>query len=142
MATPEKYEIKPYAFFLQKHSPYLGIFNYYLKEMQEKGALKQIKEKYGSRSQVCPDYSGKPLGFDSCFTAFCALMTGMVIGFATWLFEIQTSGSSMSSWKSYPPVLSMQNVDVKDFQKECIEQQKTIDRLQKQVDYLQSQMPK
>ena len=31
-------------------------------------------------SQVCPDYSGKPLGFDNCFTAFVVLIAGLVLG--------------------------------------------------------------
>ena len=34
------------------------------KEMREKGSLKQILDKYESPPQVCPDYNGKPLGFE------------------------------------------------------------------------------
>ena len=46
VAIPAKYDTKPYAFGFQKDSPYLGVFNYYIKEMREKGSLKQIQKKY------------------------------------------------------------------------------------------------
>jgi hypothetical protein len=52
IATPEKYDVKPYAYGFQKDSPYLGPFNYYLKQLRERGATKQIVEKYESRPQV------------------------------------------------------------------------------------------
>ena len=70
LGTPGKYDFKPYAYGLQKDSPYLPLFNYYLNEMKEKGSLEQIKVKYTSQPQVCPDYSGKSLGIGSVFTAF------------------------------------------------------------------------
>ena len=34
---PAKYDFKPYAYGFQKDSPYLGLFNHYLKELREKG---------------------------------------------------------------------------------------------------------
>jgi hypothetical protein len=37
IAIPAKYDFKPYAYGFQKDSPYLGLFNHYLKEMREKG---------------------------------------------------------------------------------------------------------
>ena len=49
--------------------------------MREKGSLKQILEKYSAGPQICPDASGLPLGFDSCFTAFLILIGGFFIGF-------------------------------------------------------------
>ena len=49
--------------------------------MREKGALKKILNKYKSQPQVCPDYSGQPLGFDNCFTAFSVLFFGIAFGF-------------------------------------------------------------
>lgn len=30
--------------------------------------------------QVCPDYSGKPLGMNTCFTAFIAILVGLIAG--------------------------------------------------------------
>ena len=80
IAIPAKYVFTPIAFGLQKDSPFLGIFNHYLHEMKEKGALDQIMKKYKSGAQNCPDMSGQPLGFDSCALAFLALIGGVMIG--------------------------------------------------------------
>ena len=76
---PAKYDFKPYAYGFQKDSPYLGLFKHYLKELREKGVLEQILIKYESGAQFCPDESGKPLGFESCFTAFLVLLLGKVL---------------------------------------------------------------
>ena len=76
IGTPAKYGITHVAFIYQKDSPYQGIFDYYIKEMKEKGALKQIFSKYDRGNPVCPDQSGKALGFESCFTAFLLLLSG------------------------------------------------------------------
>ena len=88
IAIPRKYHLQPIAFGFQKDSPYLEIFNYYLKEMIEKGVMKQISEKYDVPQQVCPDLTGSPLGFESCFTAFLALIVGLLIGLVLMIFEI------------------------------------------------------
>jgi hypothetical protein len=45
--------------------------------MREKGILKQIMEKHESPRQMCPDYSGTPLGLDNCFTAFLVILIGL-----------------------------------------------------------------
>ena len=44
--------------------------------MREKGSLQQILKMYKIETQFCPDDSGKPLGLESCFTAFLALLSG------------------------------------------------------------------
>ena len=82
-----KIDFKPFAYALQKDSPFLGIFNHYLQEMREIGALKKILNKYESGEQVCPDMSGQPLGLDSCFTAFLALVGGLMIGLILMILE-------------------------------------------------------
>merc|ERR1719445_1176647 len=87
IAIPAKYDFKPYAYGFQKDSPFLGVFNHYLKELREKGSLKQILKKYDSGGQVCPDMSGQPLGFESCFTAFLVLIAGLTIGLAIMVLE-------------------------------------------------------
>ena len=79
IAIPAKYNSKHVSYGYQKHSPYQGLFDHYIKEMREKGALKQILNKYETNTQVCPDGSGKPLGFESCFTAFLVLLTGSIV---------------------------------------------------------------
>ena len=88
LAIPSKYKITPCALALQKNSPYLPLFNYYLNEMQEKGVSEQILSKYEPAAQICPDSSGLPLGFDSCFTAFLALLGGAFVGFAIFIIEV------------------------------------------------------
>jgi hypothetical protein len=87
VATPGKYDFKPYAYGFQKDSPFLPLFDYYLKEMKEKGSLKQIQVKYDPSPQICPDYSGKSLGFGSVFAAFGVLCFGF--GMALILFGIE-----------------------------------------------------
>ena len=79
IAIPAKYDSKYVSFGYQKHSPYQGLFDHYIREIKEKGALKQILNKYETDAPVCPDGSGKPLGFESCFTAFLVLLTGSII---------------------------------------------------------------
>ncbi len=76
IAIPAKYDFKPYAYGMQKDSPFLPLFNYYLKEMREKGSMKQILDKFESPPQVCPDLNGKPLSFGAVFTAFGILFLG------------------------------------------------------------------
>ena len=103
VATPAKYDFKPYAYGFQKDSPFLPLFNYYLNEMKEKGSLKQIQVKYEPPSQICPDYNGKSLGFSSVFAAFGLLVSGF--GFAVILFGLETLtlsfGMKWSIFNSY-----------------------------------------
>ena len=83
--------LRPYAWAFQKHSPYLDCFNFYLQEFKEKGAWDAIKSKYESRPQVCPNMSGMPIEFSSCFTAFLALIGGIFIAFIIMLIECRKS---------------------------------------------------
>ena len=87
VATPGKYNYKHIAYGLQKDSPFLPIFNYYLNAMKEKGIFKQIQDKYEPSPQICPDYSGKSLGVGSVFVAFCVLLFG--VGIAVILFGLE-----------------------------------------------------
>ncbi len=165
IATPNKYDTKPYAYGFQKDSPYLGIFNYYLKDMREKGTLKQIQKKFESQPQVCPDYSGKPLGFDSCFTAFCVLLFGMAVGFLFWICECLSGlcGLKVPCFDSYGNVESsnqsstvpLAQSPAEDFIKETLFQTRSketmrqhnddykdlvISRLKSQVNFLQMRL--
>ena len=67
------------AYGFQKDSPYVDLFNYFLKEMDEKGILTKIHKKYKNHQQFCPDLGGKPLGFEGCIMAFIALLGGIGI---------------------------------------------------------------
>ena len=58
ITIPAKYDQKPNAFAFQKDSPFVKLFNYYLKAMDEKGISHQIEEKYKKLPQTCPDKSG------------------------------------------------------------------------------------
>ncbi len=58
IALPAKYQFKPLAFGFQKNSPYLPIFNFFMRQMKENGVMDKILEQYKIAKQVCPDYSG------------------------------------------------------------------------------------
>ena len=58
----------------QKYSPYLPLFNYHLKKMEEQGLIRKYHEKFQPSPQICPDGAGKPIGFNSCLTAFLAFV--------------------------------------------------------------------
>ena len=55
--------------------------------MRENGKLGKILKEYEVSPQVCPDSSGLPLGFESCFTAFLLLLAGMALGFILFCLE-------------------------------------------------------
>ena len=103
VATPGKYNFKPVAYGFQKDSPFLPLFNYNLNKMRERGSLKQIKVKYEPPPQICPDYSGKPLGVNSAFSAFGVLFSG--VGIALILFGLEkltlSFGMKWSIFNSY-----------------------------------------
>ena len=73
IVLPAKYDVKPYSFGFQKNSPYVGLFNFHLKKMRERGVIKETLKKI-TPPQVCPDLSGKPLGINNSFTAFILLL--------------------------------------------------------------------
>ena len=62
--------------------------------MKEKGSLEQIKVKYTSQPQVCPDYSGKSLGIGSVFSGFAIFFFGAA--FAIVLFCLETIAQFLS----------------------------------------------
>ena len=87
MATQGKYNYEPTAYGFQKDSPFLPLFNYYLNVIKEKGNVEQILRKYEPPPQICPNYSGKSLGFSSVFAAFGVLFSG--VGIALILFGLE-----------------------------------------------------
>ena len=62
------------AWAFQKYSPYLQLFNYHLKKMEEKGSFRKHYKRFQPPPQICPDGAGKPIGFNSCLTAFLAFV--------------------------------------------------------------------
>ena len=87
VATEGKYNYEPTAYGFQKDSPFLPLFNYYLNQIKDKGMMKQILGKYEPPPQICPDHSGKSLGFSSVFAAFGVLFFG--VGIAVILFGLE-----------------------------------------------------
>ena len=72
MAIPSKMDFRSVAWTFQKHSPYLQLFNHYLKMMKEKGTLQYLYSRFKPPPQVCPDAAGNPIGFRNSITAFLA----------------------------------------------------------------------
>ena len=87
------YDVKNVVWAFQKDSEYLSLFNHYLKAMEEKGITKQIMEKYDYALPTCPDRSGQPLNFNSCFTGFIPLVAGGILGILMLVIEIITNKS-------------------------------------------------
>ncbi len=84
---PEKFETKPYAFGFQKNSPYVDIFNYYLGQLRETGALHKLKSKYVKKEPACPNTAGLPIGFANSISAFLVLSFGLGLGLALLMLE-------------------------------------------------------
>ena len=56
--------------------------------MKEVGAVQRYSKIHEAGDQVCPDYSGMPIDFKQCITAFYVLLSG-AIGCTLWfLLEI------------------------------------------------------
>ena len=55
--------------------------------MRERGTIKRIMEKYEKAPQICPDLTGQPLGYESCFTAFLVLIIGVLFGLTIMSLE-------------------------------------------------------
>ena len=88
-----EYDKKNVVWAFQKDSEYLYLFNHYLRAMEEKGITKQIMEKYDYALPTCPDRSGQPLNFNSCFTGFIPLVAGGILGILMLVIEIITNKS-------------------------------------------------
>ncbi len=72
--------MKSYAFTLPKDSPYLSLFNYYIDQLRENGALERIFKKWEPLPPTCEDKTGKPLGFRSCLSCFLVMISGFLVG--------------------------------------------------------------
>ena len=72
------------AWAIPKYSPYDGIFTYNINKLQEIGVVDRYSLKYRIPDQLCPSYSGNPLGIKQCFTAFTVLPIGILAG-SLWL---------------------------------------------------------
>ena len=55
IALPKKYNSKTLAWTLQKDSPYLPLFNYYIDHLKENGAWERIFKKWEPLPPKCED---------------------------------------------------------------------------------------
>ena len=72
IAIPSKLDYRVVGWTFQKHSPYLPLFDHYLKMMMEKGTFQNLNNRFKPPPQICPDGAGKPIGFRNSITAFLA----------------------------------------------------------------------
>ena len=77
LALPEKYQFQPFGFAFQKDSPYLELFDYYLKKMKQDGVLDKLIIEYEPPPQICPDLTGKALGFNNLIFPFLTMIAGI-----------------------------------------------------------------
>ena len=66
-------------------------------------------EKYEPPPQVCEDKSGKPLGFNSSFTGFLLLASGLIVALAVLVIEniLSSFGIDISKFYEKTPVLPL-----------------------------------
>ena len=82
---PVQYFPVQFAYTIQKDSPYFPAFWYQMSKLKENGAFHITQNRYKAASQVCPDYSGAPINFGQCFTAFLLLIAGIIIAFCWFM---------------------------------------------------------
>ncbi len=131
-----------FAFGFQKNSPYLGLFNYYLKKMDEKGATHKILASYKVPDQQCPDYKGKALGFNSCITAFIVIFCGLFVALAMFAAEQVTRcmNISMPTYDTLIPKTAQPHLathmaaEIDELKRDKEEIQKRIEDLQNKLD--------
>ena len=88
IALPKKFNLKTLAWTLPKDSPYLPLFNYYIDQLKENGALERIFKKWEPLPPTCEDKTGKPLGFRNCLTSFLVMIIGGGLGIIILCIEV------------------------------------------------------
>ena len=87
LRVPGYYDPTLAGFALQKDSTYQFVFNHFLQKTKENGHIDRVWKQYVNGRQICPDYSGKPLGMSTCFTAFIVLICGSTVSIILLLIE-------------------------------------------------------
>ena len=88
ITLPKKYNSKSIAFILAKDSPYLSLFNFYIDQLRETGALERIFKKWEPLPPACEDQTGQPLGFNNCLTCFLVMVFGAGLGIIIFGIEV------------------------------------------------------
>ena len=87
IAIKPKYFPRPRAWAFPKHSPYLKLFDFYIRNFIEKGKYKALEARYQKGKQKCQDLGGLPIDFRICVTAFLILVSGFFLSFISLLTE-------------------------------------------------------
>ena len=80
------------------------------------GIVKRNKDQFKSQPQVCPDETGKPLGFRNCISAFLVMIFGVLLALVLLCFE---NLYKLSGWP-LPEIFKEQPIEVQlnqDFEK-------------------------
>ena len=85
--VPYEFATTKTGFSLQKNSPYLQLFDYYIIRLQERGILERIVKKYTPQPRDCNSSSAKAIGYESCFFAFLLLLLGYLFGILLLIIE-------------------------------------------------------
>ena len=134
VATKGKYFPQPVAWPFPKHSPYLPLFNFYIKELIEKGQWNSIIEKDSfHQGQNCPDLSGKPIEFANCFSAFLLIIFGILTSFSLFLGELVFGKKRLKKAKK----VDFSKWDRFQLEYGLIQAQENIKRLKKEILHLQ-----
>ena len=98
-------------------------------------------KKYESGAQNCPDMSGQPLGFDSCFLAFLALIGGLMIGLILMGLEyLSGQGKSIPYLDSYGGPLFNENADPKQMENILAHKRSLMHDLKLEILHLESKL--
>ena len=83
-----KYEVS--YFILQKDSPFKELLNHFLTKFLEANLDQRFLNIYYPKfkGDVCPSLEGKPLGFNSCISAFLFLGIGIIITYLVLIGEL------------------------------------------------------
>ena len=95
------------SFGFPKNSPYMEVFNYHIQKLRETGTMARIFPK--NPPQICPDFSGEPLGFENIGSGFLVLVCGMGCSLLILLLEF-IKNTTKGKDKDNPPVLERRNI--------------------------------
>ena len=87
LSIPARFDKSTTGYAFQRDSQYVQLFNHYLNIIYEEGISEKIFKTYESGGQVCPDYNGLPLGFDSCISSFIVFGVGLSIALVMFIVE-------------------------------------------------------
>ena len=97
------------SFGFPKNSPYMEVFNYHIQRLRETGTMARIFPK--NPPQICPDFSGEPLGFENIGSGFLVLVCGMGCSLLILILEFIKNTTKKGKDKDNLPVLERRNIE-------------------------------